>query len=384
MSTALTQRQALMALNALPGLGPVRIGRLVEAFNGEAAAALEAPEARLREVRDIGRETAAVVVAWRTHFDLAREEETLSAHGVNYVLKDEPGYPRALALLPDSPFGLYVKGSMPRKPVVAIVGTRRPTLYGRQVAKRLAMDLARAGFCIASGLARGIDSEAHEGAMATGSTVGVLGCGIDVVYPPEHRELYDRVAASGAIVSEFPFGRQPDQQTFPQRNRLVSGMSDALIVVESDTRGGSMITARFAAEQGRTVFAVPGRIDQPAARGCHALIRDGATLLTSADDVINELRFMQLPLAAPPQAELALGDGADATLPLPASRGDGANLSSDERAALAVLADGAILHPEAVSRSAGLAHPATMAALMMLELKRLVARRQDGTYEKRS
>lgn len=376
MTEALTQRQALMVLNALPGLGPVRIGRLVQAFGGNAAAALQAPQARLMEVRDIGRESAAAITAWQTHFDLAREETAMSASATRFVIRDDPDYPQGLLRLPESPFGLYVRGNTPRQPMVAIIGTRRPTLYGRQVAKRLATDLARAGFCIVSGLARGIDAEAHEGALATGSTAAVLGCGIDVIYPPEHKDLYGRIAASGAVFSEFPFGRQPDQQTFPQRNRLVSGMADAVIVVESDTRGGSMITARFAAEQGRTVFAVPGRIDQPSARGCHALIRDGATLLTSADEVIEELRFMQLPLGGT-QAELPLAEAAPAPL-RPAVQ-----LSVDEQAVLAVLADGAILHPEAISRTAGIAHPTAMAALMMLELKRIVAKRADGTYERR-
>ena len=377
MTSAISQRQALMVLNALPGLGPVRIGRILEAFGGEAAPALAASEARLREVRDIGRETASTISGWRQCFDLEREEALLERSEAAFVLRGEAGYPRALAQLPDAPFGLYIRGQVPRQPVVAIIGTRRPTLYGRQVAKKLAADLARAGFSVASGLARGIDSEAHEGALSTGTTIGVLGCGLDIVYPPENRELYERVAATGAIVSEFPFGRQPDQQTFPQRNRLVSGMADAVIVVESDIKGGSMITARFAAEQGRTGFAVPGRIDQPSARGCHALIRDGASLLTGADDVVSELRFMQLPLQAAPEAAR---QSAHEAAP---DRAGAMDLSTDEAAVLAMLADGAVLHPEAITLGARLAHPAAMAALMLLELKRLVAKRADGAYERR-
>jgi DNA processing protein len=364
MST--TQRQALMILGSLPGIGPVRIGRLIDAFGG-APAALEASTAELLQVRDIGRECAAAIAGWRTRFDLDAQEERLARLGVNFVVRGDPGYPAKLAGLPGAPWGLYVKGCIPECPCVAIVGTRRPTLYGRREAKRFAAELARAGVCVVSGLARGIDAEAHEGALESGRTVAVLGCGLDVVYPPEHEALYGRIAAQGALVSEFALGHQPDAQSFPQRNRLISGISEAVLVVESDLRGGSMITARFATEQGRGVFAIPGRLDQPSSHGCHALIREGATLATCARDIIDEIRFQ--PLALQPARRGA---------PAPAGL---AALSDDERRALGALADGAVLHPEAIARVCVMSQQAVMAALMLLELRHLAARRPDGSYE---
>lgn len=371
----LTQRQAVMVLNALSGLGPIRIGRLIEHFSGDAAAALNAPVSALREARDIGPETAATVVNWQSTFDVEKEEEALARIGASFVLKGEPGYPQNLAKLSHSPHGLYIKGCVPACPSVAIVGTRRPTLYGRAQARKIASELARAGLCVVSGLARGIDGEAHQGALdVKGRTVAFLGCGLDVVYPPEHAELYEKICAEGAVVSEFSLGRQPDTQTFPQRNRLISGMADAVLVAESDIKGGSMITARFAAEQGRTVFALPGRVDQASSRGCHALIRDGATLATCAQDIIDDIRVQFQPMqTATPEATS-----------IPAAKGRMAidiKLTDDERKVLVALADGAVLRPEAIAKTCEMNHQTVIAALMMLEIKRLVARRPDATYE---
>ncbi len=370
-----SQRQGVMVLNAVPGLGPVRISRLLDAFAGSAAAVLEAPASALRQVEGIGPETSAAIVSWRSHFDLDREEEQLARIGADYILKGEAGYPERLAELPGAPLGLYIRGCVTSCPSVAIVGTRRATLYGRRVARTFATELARAGICVVSGLARGIDGEAHEGALVTGRTLAFLGCGLDVDYPPEHAELAQRISQSGAVISEYYLGRKPDAQTFPQRNRLISGSADAILVVESDVKGGSMITASFAAEQGRMVFAVPGRIDQPSSRGCHALIRDGATLAACAQDIIDEIRHqfprraIKTPIGAarPEQTEL----GICAAPPL----------SDDERKVLGALEDGAVLHPDAICRICVMAQPAVMSALMMLELKRLVARRPDASYE---
>lgn len=374
------QRDAVMALSALPGLGPVRIGRLLSAFGGDAAAVLRASETELRAVRDIGRETAAVVRDWKRYFDLDRARAILEEHGAAYCLKGDPEYPRRLARLEEAPFGLYIRGVVPDALTVAIIGTRRPTLYGRGIARSIARELAAAGVCVVSGMARGIDTEAHLGALETGATVAVLGCGLDIVYPPENAALHDQLGTSGGLVSEFPFGRQPDQQTFPQRNRLVSGMADAVLVVESDVKGGSMITARFAGEQGRHVFAVPGRVDQPAAKGCHALIRDGATLVTCADDILAELRFNQLDLNFSASAEAPdLFNDTDPE-PLPTPEG----LSSDEGAVYGSLAEGAALFPDVISDRTQLPHQRVSAALMMLELKKHVAKRSDGTFEIRA
>ena len=255
---------------------------------------------------------------------------------------------------------------------MAIVGSRRTTLYGQAVAGRFATELARAGCCIVSGLARGIDTAAHEGALAGGGpTAAVLGTGLDLVYPPENLDLYRRVETAGAIVSEFPFGRRADRQSFAMRNRIVSGLCAAVVVVESDVDGGSMITAKFAGDQGRTVFAVPGRIDQPTSAGCHQLIRDGATLCTCIDDILEELGH--LPGLRP--GELA------GARPVPRPQPE---LTEAEARVFACFAGGALPTLDELAGRTGLAFPELSPALLMLELKKLVARRLDGSYEARS
>ena len=235
----------------------------------------------------------------------------------------------------------------------------------------MAFELARRGFCIVSGLARGIDTAAHEGALEAGGRTGaVLGTGIDLIYPPENLALYRRIEEAGAIVTEFPFGRRADRQSFAMRNRIVAGMCVGIIVVETDVKGGSMITARFAGEQGRLVWAVPGRIDQPTSAGCHQLIRDGATLLTSVDDVLSELNYLDGLRPAP------IGDspGRDA-----GEKADG--LTRDEQLIWACFAGGALLTADAVVKQTALPAADVSVALMLLELKRLIAKRADGSYE---
>jgi len=202
--------------------------------------------------------------------------------------------------------------------------------------------------------------------------VAVLGCGLDIIYPAENLDLYRRVAEQGAVLSEFRFGRRADRQSFPMRNRIVAGMCNGLIVVESDVNGGSMITARFAAEQGRTVFAVPGRIDQPSSHGCHQLIRDGAVLVQNADDVVEE--FGYLPGLGPEQAGKEESPGEAAT----------AELSGPESTVMGLLGDGGILNADQIARKTGLAGAELSSVLMMLELKRLIAKRMDGTFEVRN
>ena len=375
MSVELDQKKAFMVLNGLPHVGPILIKHLLEEFKSDAPAILKANRNRLLRVKGLGEAAAGAISGWRKHFKLEREEKLLSEHGVVFVSIDDTEYPDLLKEIYDPPVGLYWLGAYRiKQPCIAIVGTRRPTLYGRGVARRLAGDLARLNFCVVSGMARGIDSEAHEGALAAdGKTVALMGCGLDIVYPPENLDLFNRIMEAGAIVSEFPFGRRADRQTFPMRNRIISGLCRAVIVIESDVKGGSMITAGFAGEQGRQVFAVPGRIDQASARGCHQLIRDGATLLTSVDDILDELRYLG-------QMEMKLGTvneaGSDAyTLPK--------DLTDTERRIAECFADGGIHHPDTVARMTQLPQHEVAASIMMLELKRLIAKRADGTYEKR-
>lgn len=370
VSEPLSQRQALLVLNALPHIGPVVLRRLMDAFGGDAPAILAAGEDRLRTVPGVGEKVAGCFRDWRRHVDLGREESLVEKNGVRFIVWDDPAYPPLLKETYDPPIGLYWKGNYTvDRPCVALVGTRRATLYGRSVARRFAAELAGLGFCVVSGMARGTDAAAHEGALeAGGRTVAVLGCGLDIVYPAENIDLYRRLAAEGAVASEFPFGRRADRQSFPMRNRVVAGMCEGVVVVESDDAGGSMITARFAGEQGRQLFAVPGRIDQASSRGCHQLIRDGAVLVRSVDDILEELRYRR-----PVEQELPLSPGR------PEDRGP--PLPEAERAVLDCFEGGEILAPDAVAERLAKPSGEVAALLMSLELARRVVKRSDGRFE---
>jgi len=365
-----------MILNDLPNIGPVTLHRLLAEFGGDPVAILGADRRRLESVRGVGPETSASVFNWRQHFDLAREEERLARAGATFITPRDEGYPRLLKEIHDPPIGLYRKGAyLFDQPCIAVVGSRRTTLYGQAVAKRLGADLARLGFCVVSGLARGIDTAAHEGALSVGGkTAAVLGTGIDIIYPSENIGLYRQIAESGAVLSEFPFGRKADRQSFAMRNRIISGICEAVVVVESDVSGGAMITARFAGEQGRLLYAVPGRIDQPSSAGCHQLIRDGATLLTGVDDILNELNYLDglrpRPIEQPDQPKLL-----EQLL---------SQLDAAEQRVIAAFAGGAMLGIDALAATTGLPAAQVSAALLSLELKRLVSKRADGTFEARS
>jgi DNA processing protein len=371
----LSEAQAFLVLNALPNIGPITLNRLLDELGGDPRDVFTVGSRRLAQVKGVGPAITATLENWREQFDLAREEERMARAATTFVTHRDPAYPALLREIPDPPIGLYRKGQYEAdRPAIAIVGSRRTTLYGQAVAKKLGAELARAGFCVVSGLARGIDTAAHEGALSVdGRTVAVLGQGIDIVYPPENLELYRRIEETGAIYAEFPFGRRADRQSFAMRNRIVAGMALGVVVVESDVSGGSMITARFAGEQGRLIFAVPGRIDQASSAGCHQLIRDGATLLTGVDDILSELSYLGglRPAAIPPKA----GAAAD---PAAAAR-----LTETETKVYEVFAGGAILTPDTLARQTGLGSGELSATLMMLELKRLVQKRADGTFEAR-
>src|SRR5262245_51240141 len=252
--------------------------------------------------------------AWLAHPDATRvasDERWLDSSGVTLLPATSPLYPPLLAQLPDAPAVLYVRGhaSVLSDPQIAMVGSRNPTAGGRDTARVFAGFFARAGLGITSGLALGIDGASHEGALAAGGiTIGVLGCGLDDMYPPEHRGLAERIAATGAVISEFPPGTPARRENFPQRNRIIAGLSAGTLVVEAARRSGSLITARLAGAAGRDVFAIPGSIHNPCVRGCHELIRQGAKLVECADDVLVELKISladQLVAAGPDQPEKA-------------------------------------------------------------------------------
>lgn len=367
----LTEAQAFLVLNALPNIGPVNVRRLLDQFGDDPRAVLSAAASELERVKGVGPTISGAVTAWAERVDLAREETRLTQAGARFVTCREEGYPELLRELYDPPIGLYQKGGYVfKRPAIAMVGSRKTTLYGQKVAKTLATELVRAGFCIVSGLARGIDTAAHEGALAAGGpTVGVLGTGLDIIYPPENLDLYREVEAHGAVVSEFPFGRRADRQSFAMRNRIVAGISVAVVVVESDKAGGSMITARFAGEQGRQLFAVPGRIDQPTSAGCHQLIRDGASLVTCVDDILAEFSYLDglAPTPVAPKEDTSAESGPP--------------MSLTESRVMACFSGGARLIADEIVGATKLPVAEVSTALMMLELQRRIAKQPDGRFE---
>lgn len=281
---------AWLALASVAGVGPRTCGALVRAFGGPAAAR-RASATRLAAVPGVGPARAAALARGLACADPAAMRAAAAAVGLAVRTPADADFPRALLEAGDPPPALWVRGAVPTVgDAVAVVGTRAASAYGLRVARATAEALARAGVVVVSGLARGVDGAAHAGAIAGGSaTLAVLGCGADVVYPPEHVGLADDVAAHGALLSEHPPGTPPQPGHFPRRNRIVAALVQAVVVVEAGTSSGALLTARLAAEAGREVLAVPGPVDRGTHAGCHRLLRDGATLCEGADDVLRAL-----------------------------------------------------------------------------------------------
>ena len=289
-------RRAFIALNMMEGMGPVRVRALTEAL-GSVAAIFTADEKTLQRARGIGPDLAARTVRNRDVVDVEAELEKAASLNIRIITSLDPEYPALLKEMHDPPLAVYVRGRIEEsdRSAIGIVGSRRASHYGLNTTDRLSYQLVKVGYTIVSGLARGIDTAAHEGALkAKGRTIAVIGSAHDELYPPENKELAERIAGQGAVISEFPFGRKADKSTFPMRNRIVSALSSGVVVVESGVKGGAMITADLAAEQGIPVFAVPGRIDTPMARGPHKLIKEGARLVEDVQDILNEFE-MALP-----------------------------------------------------------------------------------------
>ncbi len=279
----------VLALHRLPGVGAAELRRLLDRF-GSAAEALRAPP---KELEDCGLSSTTIKGLRELDWDAVDDDlRWLEAPEHHLLHEGDPGWPSLLGQIPDPPAVLYCHGRVEllSSPQLAMVGSRNPTASGRETASAFAAHLSGIGLTITSGLAKGIDAAAHEGALrAGGPTLAVLGNGPDVIYPREHRDLQARIAEQGLVVSEFPPGTTPRRALFPRRNRIISGLSVGTLVVEAALRSGSLITARTAAEQGREVFALPGSIHNPLARGCHRLIRQGAKLVESAEDILEEL-----------------------------------------------------------------------------------------------
>ncbi|MCA9211454.1 MAG: DNA-processing protein DprA [Planctomycetales bacterium] len=281
---------AAVQLSMVSGIGPLTQRSLLERF-GTALAVLKAPPSELRLVQGVGPQLSRAISTARRS-DVIEEIKRCQANNIRIVHQQASDYPRMLREIHDPPGVIYVRGEMrPQDQLaIAVVGTRHATNYGRQQAERLSASLARAGLTIVSGLARGIDAAAHQGALSAGGrTIAVLASGVLNIYPPEHQELAESIVQNGALMSETSTLSKPRPGSFPRRNRLITGMSLGVIVVEAAPRSGALLTAMHATEQGREVFAVPGRVDSRLSRGCNRLIRDGAKLVESAEDVLEEL-----------------------------------------------------------------------------------------------
>ncbi len=279
-----------IGLKAVPGIGNVAFRRLLERFDTPESV-LQASPASLAGIRGM---TAATIEGikngeWRRFAEEeCRRLEVSAARLVTYVSRD---YPKSLFEIPDPPPFLYIKGELRSSELsIAIVGSRRATSYGLMTTAKLAEALASHGVCVVSGMARGVDTAAHKGALQMGGrSIGVLGCGVDKIYPPENRALYAQMADKGCLVSEFPLGTLPLAENFPRRNRIISGLSSGVLVVEAAEKSGSLITAQYALEHGRDVFAVPGNISFVTSRGCNRLIKQGAKLVDCVEDILEEL-----------------------------------------------------------------------------------------------
>jgi len=315
----MTELEALIALNMIPGAGPVRMRRLLEAF-GSPQGVLLARAADLRAVHGIGSEIADAIVNWEQRVDLAAELKRMADFGAHAITASDPLYPPLLKEIHNPPLVLYVWGELAEsdRHAISIVGSRKTSHYGLECAKKFGYQLAYAGLTVVSGLARGIDSAAHQGALAAkGRTIAVIGSGLMDLYPPENMALAEKIAESGAVVSEFPMTFPPSKETFPQRNRIVSGWSDGVLVVEAGLRSGALITANQAGEQGRSVYAVPGPIDRPGfSAGPNRLIQQGAKLVMGAEDILEDLQVLlpeKLPLESTPARVVKL-DGDERTI----------------------------------------------------------------------
>ncbi len=353
-------REALIALNMLPHVGPVRVRQLLEHFT-DPSSILAASKANLVRVPGIGEDTAASIANWEKQIDLAAEIKRIQEFGCHVLIQSDEDYPPLLRQIYDPPLVLYVKGTLSAKDknAVAVVGSRLTTHYGTETARKLSYQLAYMGITVVSGGARGIDTAAHQGAISgNGRTIAVLGTGINLVFPPENAKLFERIAASGAIATQFPFNRPADKQSFPIRNRIVAGMTLGTVVVEANLTSGALITANMAVEYGRQVFAVPGRIDSPRSKGCHDLIKKGAKLCEGAEDIVSEFEYLF------PSTNRGSNLKDESAPP-------GLDLNETEQLVYDTLKDGEISIDQAIELS-GLPTSTVSVALLTLEMKRLV------------
>lgn len=367
----MTPREAYIALNMMERVGPVRVRALEEAL-GSVETIFTASREDLLGVNGVGDKLADTIIRQRETLRPDKEEKRAVERGVRIVTRLDAEYPARLKSIHDPPLVLYVWGTLEERDqhAIAVIGSRRCSHYGLQMADRLAFQLGNVGYCVVSGLARGIDTAGHKGALkGPGRTIAVLGSALDRLYPEENDELAKQISKQGAVISEYPFGTPPSKTTFPMRNRIVTGLSVGVLVVEAARRSGAMISVDEATSQGRLIFAVPGRVDNPSASGCHMLIKNGAKLVEDVRDVTEEFEYLFQPTAKVASAKSpAAGKAASASLrPRP-------KLNENETKVVEALSDqaGGELDVDSLIRASGLP-PATVSAVLVgLELKRMV------------
>lgn len=359
----MTETEAFVALNMLPRIGPVRVRRLLEAF-GSPEKVLAAKAKDLCAVNGIGEEVASSVLKWEEQVDLGAELDRVAKAGAHVVTLNSPEYPALLREIHDPPTVLYVRGVIPKATAIGVVGTRKPSHYAAECAKKLSYQLAYAGVTVVSGLARGVDTAAHQATLAAkGHTIAVLGSGLDYLYPPENAELADKIAETGAVITEFSMQTKADRQTFPMRNRIISGLSVGLLVVEAGTTSGALISATQAGEQGRSIYAVPGRIDQPKAIGSNRLIQQGAKLVLSAQDILDDMGLL-------------FSEKPELNKPAPA-----AELTAKEEAVRDAIGDDEATMDEIIAKC-GLPTPDVSSTLLALEMRKLVKQLPGSRFVK--
>ncbi len=375
----MTNREAYIILNMISGVGPIRLSRLCERF-GSPSAVLSAKKSELSSVDGVGGALGGEIAKWKDNIDLDAELRLVEKAGVKIISRGDAEYPSRLAELPDAPLCLYLRGNIEALSgnLLGIVGSRRISNYGRRMAEYLAASAAYAGWIVVSGLAFGADAVAHDAVVnAKGKTIAVLGGGLARIFPQDNIPLARRIIdAEGAILSEFPMEFPPNKRSFPMRNRTISGLSLGTLVIEAGSISGALITAKFALEQGRMVFAVPGEADNPQARGCNRLIRDGAKLVENFDDVLEEFEFL------PGVLRKSQGD-------------DGANLSStkgksnaslqideDEAKIIALLENGE-KSADSLVVEAEMGVGELLALLMQMEMKKLITQNPGKIFSLR-
>lgn len=352
----MTETEACIAINMIPNMGPVRLRKLLEVFETPQRI-LSTKSQALRAIEGIGADTADAIATWPDHIDLDAELARIADFGATVITQGCSEYPRLLREIHNPPIVLYVWGTLLERDqhAMGVVGSRKTSHYGLECAKKLSYQLAYAGMTVVSGLARGIDTAAHQGALAAkGRTVAVLGSGLNQLYPAENRGLAEKIVESGAVVTEFSMEVKPDVQSFPMRNRIVSGWTFGTLVVEAGLSSGALITAAQAIDQGRSVYAVPGPIDRPTSAGSNRLIQQGAKLVMSANDMLEDMQtlFPERPQLTPssPRADL---------------------LGTEERAVYDAIRDSETPIDEIITKCR-LPTSTVSSTLLTLEMKRLV------------